>query len=115
MCGQKPYLSLVQGSGIKSAALLHVVILCAAEVRGATQVNQEEPSGESIPRLRAPAFLLCARLNRLKPPSTQITYELIGLAQTKGQISSAKLAELMAFDIVVLTAFLMNEMVYLIK
>lgn len=35
-------------------------------------------------------------------------------AQTKGQMSSAKL-ELMALDIVVLTAFLMNEMVYLIK
>lgn len=35
-------------------------------------------------------------------------------AQTKGQISLAKL-ELMALDIVVLTAFLMNEMVYLIK
>ena len=83
------------------------MILCAAEVRGAKQVNQEEPGGESI-------FLALRSPKSLKTAIYAGYVRVKWSAQTKGQISSAKL-ELMAFDIVVLTAFLMSEMVYLIK
>lgn len=108
MCEQKPYLSLVNSSGVKNKVRCP---LTCCERSSAKQVNQEEPGEESIPRLRAPAFLLCASLKTaIHAGYVRVNWS----AQTKGQISSAKL-ELMALDIVVLTAFLMNEMVYLIK